>query len=101
MSPACLSMLNASYLSPVSDSVQIDVSKGVHARTRWVYHHGDRWTNVTARTGRRVGLMKPNAHWDIILTSCGETVQQNHQIGPDQNHSDPTNLDPVRHCLKL
>lgn len=54
---------------PVAERVQTDVASGVHAGTGRVDHHGDRWTDVTARPGRRVGLMKPDAHWDIILAS--------------------------------
>lgn len=47
----------------------MNVAGGVHARGR-VDHHGDEGTDETARSGQRVGLMKPDAHWDIILTSC-------------------------------
>ena len=69
-------MLSGSYVRPVAERVQTDVASGVHAGTGRVDHHGDRWTDVTARPGRRVGLMKPDAHWDIILASCKHMTSQ-------------------------
>lgn len=66
-------MLSGSHLGPVFQSVQTDVTRGIHTGTGWVDHHGDRGTDVTARSGYRVGLMKPDAHWDIILISYRNT----------------------------
>ena len=75
-----LGMLNGTYMGPVFQPVQTDVAGGVHTWTGWVDHHGDRWTDITARTGHRMGLMKPDTHWNIILTTC------THMIAPSQQN---------------
>lgn len=79
-------------MGPVFQSVQTDVAGGVHIGTGWVDHHGDGRTDVTARTGHWVGLMKPDAHWDIILTSCRQHMTAQSQ----QNQTDPDQTDPHR-----
>lgn len=68
--PVSLSALSGSYMSPVLQAVQADVPRGVHTGTGRVDHHGNGGADVTARSGHRVRLMKPDAHWDIILASC-------------------------------
>ena len=63
-------MLTGTYKCPVLEFGQTDVAGGVHTATGRVNQHGDGWTDITARTGCWMGLMKPDAYWDIILTSC-------------------------------
>lgn len=67
-------------MSPIFQSVQTDVAGGVYTGTGWVDHHGDRGTDETARSGHRVGLMKPDTHWDIILTSFVENRKCPRQV---------------------
>lgn len=59
-----------SYLSPVSQDVQIYDPSSIHTTTRRIDHHGNRRADITAGAGLWVCLMKPDAHWDIIFTSC-------------------------------
>lgn len=63
-------MFGGSYMSPVSQAVQVNDPSSIHTCTRWIDYHGDRWADITAGAGHWVRLMKPDAHWDIILASC-------------------------------
>lgn len=66
-----LSMFSRPYLGPVFQCVQTDVPRGIHVGAGRVDHHGNGGTDITARSGHRVRLVKPDAYWDIVLTSCG------------------------------
>lgn len=51
----------------------MDGTSGVHMGTGRVDNHGDGGTDEAARTGQWVGIMEPDADWDVVLVSCGST----------------------------
>lgn len=90
-----------SYMIPVLQAVQADVPRGVHTGTGRVDHHGNGGADVTARSGHRVRLMKPDAHWDIILTSCKHITlpaenETNTRTSLDRTEPDQARLNQAR-----
>lgn len=82
-----------SYTGPGSEAVQMNEPRSIHAGTGWVDLHGDGRADVAEGAGHGVCLMKPDAHWDIIGTSCqniraSEPGQQ--QGGADKQRTEET-----------
>lgn len=58
----------------------MDSTGGIHVGTGRVDHHGDGGTDEAARTGQWVGLVEPDADWDVVLVSLVENRQRPGQV---------------------